>query len=341
MKLKGIYTVIQNDKILAKSQNQITSDGFRLLQNWFSSTKQENIKRIDVSDETNSVTISQSDGLKSESMFDVSQLFNGYTGKYYYTTTKEDYIRVVFKQKKQETNQYQLQKRKIYAIGIDVIRMPMSGQTYNVALKKNANIQLRYTDNIQLQGMTLDNISDFTIPISVVQKSFNKNDVGYAQKIYYLSQPTDMSQIKIKFNTFNDEFFRYVIYAINLYEYQQILLPPTHMTLYGIGENQSEYSEATKKQLFHQQIQLSYPNSSNGYSSVFKTLLPYDKLNSTTQVFAISTDYYENGQKKMFSYSEYEAPWTQQQLTNIQLQYQLFFSNQVANSSSDNELNQQ
>lgn len=340
MKLKGIYTVVQNDKILAKSKNQITSDGFRLLQNWFSSTKQENIQRIDVNNEINSVTILQSGNLQSESLVDVSQLFNGYTGKYYRTTTKEDYIRVVFKQKKQETDQYQLQKRKIYAIGIDIIRVPMSGQTYNEALKKNANIQLRYTDNIQSE-MSLDNISDFTIPVSVVQNSFNKNDFGYTQKIYYLAQPTDMSQIKIKFNTFNDEFFRYVIYAINLYEYKQILLPPTHMTLYGIGDGLSEYNEATKKQLFHQQIQLSYPNSSHGYSSVFKTLLPYDQLNSTTQVFAISTDYYENGQKKMFSYSEYEVPWSQQQLTNIQLQYQLFFSNQDANSSNNNELNQQ
>jgi hypothetical protein len=50
MKLKGIYTVKQNNGVLSKSKNQIQTDGFRLVQNWFSSTEQTNIKLIDVDD---------------------------------------------------------------------------------------------------------------------------------------------------------------------------------------------------------------------------------------------------------------------------------------------------
>lgn len=325
MKLKGIYTVKQNNGVLAKSKNQIQTDGFRLVQNWFSSTEQTNIKLIDVDDQNHSVEI-LSNEIQSQNLvningsIDIRQLFLGYTGKYCYTKSKNSYLRVIFREKRQIQNstdfQYVLQKRKISAIGID-IAIIATGDNYESLLMKNSNIQLRYSDNIQLQNLPLNDRSDVVVPVSIKNTSFVKNDVGYQQKMFYLKQPTDITQLKITFNTFCDDYLKYTIYAINLYQEKQVIKPPTHMTLYDINDNV----------VFHKQIEISYPNQANGYSVLFQTTLPYDQLDSTMQIKAISTDYYQNGQVKQFSYSQYEQSWSQQQLTNIQLQYQLFFSN--------------
>lgn len=318
MKLKGIYTVKQNNKVLSKSKNQITVNGFRLIQNWFASTKTDKIKLTDVNDQT-TILISK---LQSDNSTYIKQIFSDYTGKYYYTTSKDGcYINILFGQRN-DGDQWTLKKRKISAIGIDVVKIITNSQQYN----DNSNLQIRYSDNIQMQE-DLNDRSDFVVPISIKNNGFNKNEVGYEQKIFYLNNPTQMSQIKIVFNSFCDTFIQYYIYAINLYQEQQIITPPTHMSLYDENGNV----------VFFKQIQLSYPNSSNGYSTVFKTTVPYDALDSTIKICAVSTDYYENGQKKQFSYSEYSVPWYQQQMTNIQLQYELFFSNQNGNESDNSQ----
>lgn len=321
MKFKGIYTVIQDGNVIATSKNQIQTDGFRLVQNWFANTQISNIKGVDINDSQKQVSIT-SKGLTSENMNDVSELFLGYTGRYFYTTDAGAEIQISFK----DGETLALQKRKIAAIGLDIIRMPMVDQeTYEEALKTNSNIQFRYntTDIIN----ELEDRSDFIIPVAIKSDSFIKGEVGFEQKMFYLNSPKDISQIKLSFNTFHDNYIRYTIYAINIYEDNEFITPPTHMSLYDELGNI----------VFHKQIQFSCPNNSNGYSTIFKTTIPYDYFSGkeTTLIKAISTDYYEQGVRKQFSYSTYETSWSQQQFTNVQLQYQLFFSNVEVSDNTD------
>ena len=350
MRLKGVYTVKQNGDVIAKSKNQITANGLEMIRDWFATPKQQNIKLLDINSnntsvsdlnnqQQNIVTLIPSDGLKSQSMESIMDLFSGYKeDKYYYTTSKNAYIRMMFN-KLDENNQLILTTRKIAAIGIDIITTPRDNQTDETIRNLNSNIQFRYSNSVENQNLQLNDRSDIAIPVQFKQKGFTKRDVGYEQKIYYLDKPTQMSQIKIAFNTFNNindsGYIRYIIYAINLYQHQQVITPPTHMSLYNTeGER-----------VFHQQIQLSYSN--DGYSTVFKTTVGYDQLDSTTQIGSVSTDYHKYNETTKtydivpFSYSEYPVPWSQQQLTNIQLQYELFFSNeqQDATISSDNSSN--
>lgn len=325
MNLKGIYTVKSNNKIIARSLNKVQADGFSLIQNWFASTDNHNIQRI-YQTENNISNFSVSfQGMNANGFSNVADVFLGYNNasSIRLESSSSYYLSAQF-----NTN------RTVSAIGIDVIYLPNSSSATDntTARAYNSNITFSYHDIENTENQSLVDLQDFIIPVNLKPYTYNKLTDGEVENIYYLPQPIETDIIQLNFNTFapSNTLLNYRIYAVYLYEKKHQILPPTHMTLYDQYDNP----------IIQKQIEISYPSIQRGYSSVFKTMLEYDELDSTTHVYAISTDYKDqDGNFRMFSYSRYDNPWTQQQMTTVELQYELFYSNEYEQSDYSNSSN--
>lgn len=324
MNLQGVYTVKLNGQLLAKQHNAIQSDGFKLMQNWFSSTDNQKIKKVNISPYT-----VFSNGMYLAGFIDAKEVFLGYKKAYYCKTSMaKPYIDVTFT----STNDGEIywEDKQIVAIGIDSIHL-QNDNTKNI----NTNIDLYATDQHD-QSAALFLVQDFTIPIINKQANYIKENYGNKQLVFYLNQPIKASKLRFNFNSHNQysNDLDCRVYSINIYEKKQQYLPPSVMTLYGNKKDENDkisFSEDNK--ILTKDIQLVFQNTvenPTNYSVVFKTTLQLDELDSTQQVCAISIDYLLEGQQFQFSHAQFETSWYQQNLTSIQLQYQLFFSNTVA-----------
>lgn len=341
MNLNGTYKVFANGEQIACSHNAIMPGGFEFIQKIFTNVSNKDIEKIDL---TKNHVITAGQWSTMGSISNAIDVFKNYdSNSYTYPTqgalTENLYYDVVFKNDNNEK-----QYKQISAIGIDFICMNtpinISSNTNIDSKYLNANLKLKYNNSlIQNNFVTLDDFIAFPIFRDV---DFIKSNQGYSQKVYYFNKPLNVSQLRLQFNQFNNfsTILPYRVYAINLYENKSILRSPSYITLYKKNEAGEQQVLITKP------ISISYIDNSydeNGenisnYSVVFKTTLEFDDLSSTDQVSSVSLDYISdnaidnyidiNGQKHIqFSHANYQIPWNQQEFTAVQLQYQLFFTN--------------
>lgn len=318
MNLKGIYTVKSNSNIIAKSTNQVQQDGFKLIQNWFASNDNNDIKRIYRFEGQNINFNIIADGIDKNDFTTIGDVFNGYNNAMSAKTTNNisnTYYEVNFLQGNENI------QRKIKAIGIDIVYLDNSASQYN------SNLSIKYKTNASDE--TMMQYENFVMPVYKKSTNYNKSLEGSIETIYYLPETLEINTLRIQFNKYHSSQINYRIYGIYLYEENKQYLPPTHMTLYDQNDNV----------IITKEIETAYPNIEYGFSSVFKTMLEYDELDSSQHVYAVSTDFYQDGIRKMFSKSYYDVPWSQEQFTTIELQYELFYYNENASSSSNNSNN--
>lgn len=301
--LNGEYTIKKGRQIIC-SKNSIQSDGFSLVRDWFVSQRNQ----FDLIDLTDASIISHN--IDSNNLSDVKVLFYGNKDGFAYISETSANFKVKF-----------VEKQYLYAIGIDVIHKTVNGKNIN------ANMLLSY-NWVQTNDVAQMNFTQLDLqPLPVAY--FNQGDVTNSrQVIYYFNDPLYSNCVKIDFNKFSEAKIDYEIRAINFYTKKNKICPPQRISLY----------DANGECLISKTIENrhSYMDSN---SIVYKTNLQFGELDSTQdEVYAISTDYFSELDHKwhMFSYSQFQYPWMQQELQIIQLQYQLTFGSIGVMSSTSN-----
>lgn len=301
--LKGQYTIKSGDSVIY-SKNNIQTDGFQLVRNWFVSDKNE-FKLVDLGN----AQISHSN-IIPESLVNVQDVFIGNKNQFATTQSSTNaYFQLIWGDKQQENLQ------QIDAIGVDVVYVGSNA-------KKNANLLISYLDDTGGQKI-LKSIDEFPIPVA----HFSNSIVSHKQTIFEFNNSFKTNRIKIQFNKFCDDKIQYQIYAINFYTKKKMICSPQQITLYQQVEGKS-----TPQPIISKPIQTKFAKSQSN-SIVYKVNLQFDQIVDKGQVVAISTDFYnyEESSYQTFSYSSFDQPWKQQMLQIIQLQYQLSFGD--ANNS--------
>ena len=294
MNLRGIYTVNKNNKKII-AYNSIQQDGFQLLQNWFVSNNNSDIKRINLFDENVPINISEH-AMGTNGISNATDIFNFYRG-IGYAVNKENnsYFQIEF-----DTD------RNIKAIGIDVIQTS--------SLNSNGNIKISYVQN----NSSLKQHDNFLIPVMYKNPNeYSKISIGSQNKIYYFDKSINMKRLRIDFNYFNTAKLSYRIYSIDIYEQKQQYLPPMYMTLYDESNNILKTKEIEYRGIPEE----------GGNSIIYKMCLQQGDLDTRAGVKYVSTDFEMNNIRYIFSKAEFSDVWYQQNLQTVQIQYQLTLSN--------------